>query len=98
MKKEYEFESNKYIISKGDKESFDYEIVKDLFTDYFSSFDYVFGDIAYNKLRLKGFCKKSNKRFNKTNDIKLLEDYIDNYCAYNSKWFLLEKVSNNVKN
>ena len=97
MKNEYEFNNSKYIIDKGDKDSFDYEVVKDLFTEYFNDYDYVLGDIAYNKLRLKGFCDKNNKKFNKTNDIKTLDNYINNYCAYNSKWFLLKKLKNIVK-
>ncbi len=92
MNKEYEFGNNKYIVEKDDNNAFDYSVVKELFTDYFDVFDYVLGDIAYNKLRLKGFCKKTNKRYNKTNNIDTLDDYIKNYCAYNSKWFLLKKI------
>lgn len=92
MNKEYEFNGNKYVIEKDEFKVFDYNTVKELFTDYFDVFDYVFGDIAYNKLRLKGFCKKTNKRYNKTNNIDDLDNYINNYCAYNSKWFLLKKV------
>lgn len=92
MKNEYEFNGKKYILDKDENNSFDYEVVKELLTDYFDDFDYVFGDIAYNKIRLKGFCEKTNKRFNKTNNIGDLNNYINNYCAYNSKWFLLKKV------
>ena len=55
-------------------------------------FDYIFGDIAYDKLRLKGFCDSNNKDKTKINDIKFLEDYIENYCAYGCKWFLLKKI------
>ena len=33
-------------------------------------YDYIVGDIAYSKLRLKGFNNKSNKNFNKINDYK----------------------------
>ena len=92
MKKEYELNNNKYVLEKDENNAFDYDTVKELFTDYFSSYDYVLGDIAYNKLRLKGFCEPKNKKFNKTNNIKELDNYITNYCAYNCKWFLLKKV------
>ena len=92
MKKEYVFNNNKYVISKDDNNVFDYDSVNDLFTDYFEPYDYVFGDIAYNKIRLKGFYDKTNKKCNKTNNIDDLDDYISNYCAYNSKWFLLKKI------
>ncbi len=91
MKKEYEFNNNKYILEKDENNAFDYDVVKELFTDYFNDYDYVFGDISYNKLRLKGFCKKTNKKYNKTNNIDDLDKYIVNYCAYNCKHFLLKK-------
>ena len=32
--------------------------MRDKFTDYFYDFDYILGDYAYGKLRLKGFCDK----------------------------------------
>ena len=92
MEKTYEFEGQKYIVDKDQNNIFDYEVVKELFTDYFKDYDYVLGDISYNKLRLKGFCDKNNKKLTKINDIKGLDDYIKNYCAYNCKWFFLKKV------
>lgn len=92
MQKEYEFNNKKYILDKDEYKVFDYEIVKELFTDFFNDYDYVLGDITYNKVRLKGFCEPKNRRFNKTNNIKELDSYIANYCAYNCKWFLLKKI------
>ena len=91
MKKEYEFNDIKYTIEK-DLDLFDYDLFKDLVTDYFNNYDYIFADEAYNKIRLKGFCDKTNKIFKKNNDISTLDDYITNYCAYNCKWCLLKKV------
>ena len=61
-------------------------------TDYFNDYDYVMGDFAYNKLRLKGFCDKKNKKCNKTNIIDTIDSYIKDYCAYKCKWFLLKKI------
>ena len=92
MNNEFEFNGNKYQLEKDDNDIFDYSIVKELFTDYFDPFDYVFGDVSYNKLRLKGFCTKKNRRYNKTNNIDDLNNYINNYCAFNSKWFLLKNI------
>lgn len=90
---EYEINGNKYIIDKDENNVFDYNEVKELMTDYFIDYDYVFGDITYNKLRLKGFCDGKNKKCNKINNISLLDDYLKNYCAYNCKWFLLKKIT-----
>lgn len=92
MKKEYEFNNQKYIVENDEHDIFNYEDVKELVTDYFSAYDYIFGDITYNKIRLKGFCDKKNKKANKTNKIEDLPDYLKNYCAYKCKWFLLKKI------
>ncbi len=88
MKKKYEINGNLYELEKDEKNVFDLEEVKSYMTEYFDKFDYVFGDYAYEKLRLKGFKDKGNK----VNDIKYLDDYIKNYCAYGAKYFLLKKI------
>lgn len=94
MKKEKTYEINKlnYTVFKDEYNVFDHESVKTLMTDYFNDYDYVFGDYAYNKLRLKGFYEKRNKKCNNTNNIENLDNYINNYCAYKCKWFLLKKI------
>ena len=83
--------NNNYELIKDEKGGYEEEIVKERLTDYFDEFDYVVGDWAYGKLRLKGFCDKNNKIFNKINDFKNKEDYIKNYCAYDCKYFVLKK-------
>ena len=75
-----------------DDDVFDLETVKELLTDYYDDFDYIFGDQAYNKIRLKGFYESNNKKVKALNDIKNLDDYIVNYCAYGCKVFLLKKI------
>ena len=90
--KEYILNGNKYKIEKSNGDIFDYEIMKELVTDYFDIYDYILVDEAYNKFRLKGFCDKNNSNLRPNNNIKILDDYIKNYCAYKCKWFLLKKV------
>ena len=51
----------KYEIIKDDNHTCDEELLKEMMTDYFASYDYIVGDWSYNKLRLKGFNDKSNK-------------------------------------
>ena len=70
---------------------YDEETVKGLITDYFYDYDYIFGDWAYGKLRLKGFYKENNQEAKRINNIKYLDDYIKLNCAYDCKYFLLEK-------
>ena len=69
------------------------EELKEKITDYFDNFDYIFGDFSYDKVRLKGYNDSTNKKANKINNTKGLEDYKKNYCSYGAKTFLLKKVS-----
>lgn len=91
MKKIVEIENNKYELVKDYKDAFDEEEFKNKYTSYFENYDYILGDIAYSKLRLKGFNKKNNKLYNKINDYKNVEKYIKENCAYDCKYFILEK-------
>ena len=94
-----EVENNKYKLIKDYKEGFDKDLFLEKYTNYFENYDYIVGDIAYSKLRLKGFNKKKNKNFNKINDYNNLDKYIKENCAYGCKYFVLEKISeeNNAK-
>lgn len=81
-----------YVIEKDENEIFDYTEMVERITDYFNDYDYILGDMAYNKIRLKGFYESNNKKKTPINDIKNLNNYIENYCAVGCKWFLLKKV------
>lgn len=80
-----------YDLIRNYKEGFDYEMVNEKFTDYFYEYDYIVGDFAYDKLRLKGFYEHGNKNCNEINDYNNVEEYIKNYCAYECKYFILKK-------
>ena len=90
--KTIEINGAKYEIIRNDADCIDKEILQEKITDYFDSYDYIFGDYSYEKVRLKGYNESNNKKANKINDIKNLEDYIKNYCSYGAKVFLLKKV------
>ena len=64
---EIEAENNKYKLIKNYREAFDKEMFLARYTDYYKDYDYIVGDIAYSKLRLKGFNKKIIKILNKNN-------------------------------
>ena len=61
-------------------------------TDYFEEYDYILGDFAYGKLRLKGFNDKENKNYKKINDYAEIHNYITKYCAYGCKYFILKQT------
>ena len=88
-----EIDNNKYELIKDEREAFNEEEFRSRYTDYFKDYDYIVGDIAYSKLRLKGFNDKTNKNYNKFNDSKNIDKYILDNCAYACKHFILKKIS-----
>lgn len=81
-----------YEIIKNEKDAIDEELLKEKITDYFDTFDYIVGDWAYGKLRLKGFNDKKNKNFKPLNDCSKIDSYIKDCCAYGCKHFVLKKI------
>lgn len=84
----------KYLVMKEEKDAIDLEALEKGLTDYFLDFDYVVGDWAYGKLRLKGFNSKTNKNFKDLNDVDKVSDYIKNNCAYGCRWFMISEIKN----
>jgi len=82
--------NREYEILKNYKECYNKEDVEKKYTDYFDDYDYIFGDYSYDTLRLKGFCDKANKIHNNINSIDKLDEYIEKYCAYECKYFLIK--------
>ena len=89
-----EVENIKYKIVKNYRDAFNKEEFVNKFTSFFAQYDFIVGDIAYSKLRLKGFNNKDNKNFNKINDSKNIEKYIKENCAYDCRYYILEKIKN----
>lgn len=87
-----EIDKYKYELIKNYKDGFNEEEFKDRCTDYFYDYDYVVGDIAYGKLRLKGFYDEKNKKVNKINNYKNLDKYLENNCATDCKYFIVKKI------
>lgn len=90
--KKFKIENIEYEIIEDNGDCFDYDVFASRYTDYFFDYDYIIGDYAYNKLRLKGFCEKKNPKFNKINDYNGKKSYLEEECAYNCKFFVLKKV------
>lgn len=81
-----------YEIIKNEKDSIDEELLKEKITEYFNEFDYIVGDWAYGKIRLKGFNDKSNKNFKPLNDYAKVDKYLKENCAYGCGYFILKKI------
>ncbi len=80
-----------YELIKDYKEGYNLEELEKRYTDYFHEYDYILGDWSYGKLRLKGFCDKDNKLYNKINDYSTIDKYINESCAYDCKYFIIKK-------
>ena len=85
-------DNQEYELIKDVKDGFDLEVVEQKYTDYFKDFDYIVGDWAYSKLRLKGFNDKNNSNYKDLNDKDNIEKYIKENCAYGCKWFIIHKL------
>ena len=90
--KKVEINGINYEIIRDDNNCFNKEEVEEKVTDYFEPYDYILGDYAYEKIRLKGYYDSNNKNVNKINDIKYIDEYIQNYCSFGAKIFLLKKI------
>ena len=90
--KEISINGIKYQVLENKNNCLDESILNEKVTDYFDSFDYIMGDFAYNKLRLKGFCDKKNKNCNDINNISTKDKYLKELCAYECNYFLIKKI------
>ena len=90
--KTIEINGQKYEILKNDANCVNPIELKEMVTDYFEPFDYIFGDFVGDKVRLKGFYESNHKNKKKYNDINYLDYYKKEYCNYGAKTFLLKKV------
>ena len=88
---EIEVNNQKYELIKNYKDAFDKEEFISKCTDYFYDYDYIVGDIAYGKLRLKGFYDEKSKKVKKINNFKNIDEYLKNYCAMDCKYYILKK-------
>ena len=89
----FKVEDREYELIVNYKDGFDKEEFENRYTDYFYDYDYIVGDIAYGKLRLKGFYDEKNKKVNKINNYKNVDNYLKNNCANDCKYFVLKKIS-----
>lgn len=84
-------DDNEYKMIIDYRDGYNEEALKEKYTEYFYPFDYILGDWAYGKLRLKGFYKKGHKSCRSINNYENVEKYLKESCAYDCRHFILEK-------
>lgn len=82
-----------YEVIKNHRDALDIADLEGKITEYFDNFDYILGDYAYGKVRLKGFNEKNNKHFKPINDYAKIDEYIKTNCAYDCRYFILKALS-----
>ena len=90
--KKVKVDNIEYEIIENYRDCFDEEEFINKCTDYFYDFDYVVGDIAYDKLILKGFYEDDNKKSTDINKISTLNKYLKEKCAYGCKYFVAKRI------
>ncbi len=86
--------NNEYKVLTDDGKTISNLNLEEIVTDYYDNFDYIVGDWAYGKVRLKGFYNAHNKLVKNFNNIDNLDNYLKTNCAYGCKYFVLEKINN----
>lgn len=84
-------EENDYEVITNQKNGYNKEELTNKYTDYFKDFDYIVGDWAYGKLRLKGFYDKSNKKCKEINNFENLDKYLKENCAFDCSYFVAKR-------
>lgn len=93
----FRFEKFEYKLIENHRDAFDIEMMEERFTDYLFKYDYIVGDIAYEKLRLRGFYEDSRKSVPIDMKISNLEDYLIEYCNFGCQYFVFERIEKNVE-
>lgn len=85
-------EKYEYEIIKDYRDAFDKDEFLNRYTDFFEIYDYIVGDYAYGKLRLKGFYDDKNNKASNINKYSRVDKYIEENCAYGCKYFIAKKI------
>lgn len=83
---------DKYKIIEDYREALDLELLEERYSDFLEKYDYIVGDISYEKLRLRGFYEDRNKKVPIDMRISSLEDYLLEYCSFGCKYFVLNRL------
>src|SRR5699024_8915403 len=86
------FTKIEYKLIEDYKEAFDIDMMEERYTDYLLKYDYIVGDIAYEKLRLRGFYDDHRKGVPIDMKISNLEDYLVEFCNFGSSYFVFERL------
>nr|WP_020007835.1 YutD family protein [Salinicoccus albus] len=75
------------------RDAFDEEQFVDKYSEVLNKYDYVVGDIGYEKLRLAGFFRDSKTKAERDKKFSAIQDYLYEYCNFGCAYFVVRKLS-----
>lgn len=75
------------------RDAFDEEQFMGKYSEVLNKYDYIVGDIGYEKLRLAGFFRDNKKQVERDKKYSAIEDYLSEYCNFGCAYFVLRKVT-----
>lgn len=83
-----------YEIIEDYREGFEIDALNHRYNDILNRYDYIVGDWGHEKLRLKGFFKANHRLATPERDITYLQEYLNEYCNFGCRYFVLERDPN----
>ncbi|MGO1922359.1 MAG: YutD family protein [Jeotgalicoccus sp.] len=77
------------------RDAFDEEIFIEKYSELLNKYDYIVGDVGYEKLRLAGFYRNGKRKVEPDKRVNAIEEYLNEYCNFGCAYFILRKVSKN---
>ena len=75
------------------RDAFDEEVFVEKYSELLNKYDYIVGDIGYEKLRLAGFYRSSKRKIEPDKRADTIQEYLNEYCNFGCAYFILRKVT-----
>lgn len=74
------------------RDAFDEEQFRKKYSEVLNKYDYIVGDIGYEKLRLTGFYRDGKSKVERDKKYSAIQDYLYEYCNFGCAYFVLRKI------
>lgn len=91
LTQEITIDDQPYRLLVDHREGFETDALKQRYTSFFDRYDFIIGDWASDKLRLKGFYQLNPQKRGQFKQIDQLTDYLNEYINYGAPYFLMAK-------
>lgn len=88
----FEIENLKFELVESRGDAFDKAATTERWNEVLNRYDFIVGDWGYDSLRLKGFFADKNPKSSYDNKISTVNEYLDEYCNFGCRYFILKRV------